>query len=574
MQQVVVEDKTKPKLQVSKLKTIDISAKMRLIPLGGLGEIGKNLMVYEYQGKILIVDCGVMFPEKDMLGIDLVIPNIKYLEERREQIVGMIFTHGHEDHIGGVPYIWPKLRCPLYATKLTAGLISVKMEEFGQSAKINLISPGDILKLGPFKIEPLRITHSVPDALGLAISTDLGTILHITDFKFDETPFIGQKTDFETLKKYGQKGVLALLSDSTNIEEEGHTPSDSTVYEGLEKIFKKASGRIIITSFASRIDRIQMVLNLAEKYHRKVAVSGRSLERNINITADLGFIKLPQNVLVDIRQVNNLPDSEIVIMATGSQGEEHSALVRMASGEHRQVKIKKGDTVAISAKPIPGNEGSIHDVVDDLYREGAEVIYGRNIDIHTSGHAYQGELKELIEMTKPQYFIPIHGEYRFLVKHTELAQSLGLPKENTLVVENGQVVEFEKGKAYISNSRVPSGIVLVDGLGVGDVGNIVLRDRQAMAADGIFVVILTVDSRSGQIVTSPDIISRGFVYMRAAEDLIFKARAEVKRMFARHNQKYPMNWDYIKKMMREEMGEFLYHETQRRPMVIPVIIEV
>jgi len=551
-------------------------AKLKIIPLGGFGNYGKNMLVYECEGKILIVDCGIMFPEEEMLGIDFVIPDIRYLEENKDRILGIIFTHGHEDHIGGAPYIWPKLRVPMYATNLTAGLIEVKFKEFGiENVPISRFNPGDSLKIGPFEIESFKVTHSIPDSVGFAIHTPLGLIIHATDFKFDYTPIAGQATDMGKLALYGQKGVLALLSDSTNIEVPGYTASEMTLAATFDQIFRDAKGRIIVTSFASLINRIQQVLNSAHKYQRKVAVSGRSMENNIEIASRLGYLKIPEGTLVDLRNINRLPDNEVVILCTGSQGEEYSALVRMASEEHRQIKIKKGDSVVISASPIPGNEGAIHDVVNNLFREGATVIHGKKVDIHVSGHAGADELKLMISLTKPKFFIPLHGEYRHLVQHAQLAQKLGMPAEHTMVVEDGNIIEFYSAdEAEISKSRVPSGYVLIDGLGVGDVGNIVLRDRQAMAKDGIFVVILTVDHRTGQIVTSPDIISRGFVYMRAAEDLIHGARAEIKKMFVAHNHKYPMNWEYVKKALRDEMSEYLYEKTQRRPMVIPVIIEV
>jgi ribonuclease J len=555
-------------------KVLDVS-KFKIIPIGGFGEYGKNMAAYEYKDKILLIDCGIMFPEEEMLGIDFVIPDTRFLEDNKDKIVGMVFTHGHEDHIGGVPYIWPKIKCPMYATNLTSGLIEVKIKEFNiTDAKITLFKAGDILKIGPFEVEAFHVTHSIPDSVGLAIKTDEGLIIHATDYKFDYTPISGQKMDVGKLALLGEKGVLALLSDSTNIDVPGYTISESAIIETFDQIFKNSPGRIIVSSFASLINRIQLVMNVAYKYHRKVAISGRSMENNIQIAKDLGYLKIPEGIIVDNRKIGHFLDTELVILCTGSQGEEYSALVRMASGEHRQIKIKKGDTVIISASAIPGNEGSIHGVIDNLSRLGANVIYGKKVDIHVSGHASAEELKLMIALTKPKYFIPIHGVYRALVSHAKLAQRMGIPYDNTLVVENGNIIEFYQGKGAISNSRVPSGYVLVDGLGVGDVGNIVLRDRQAMAKDGIFVAILTVDHRTGQIVTSPDIISRGFVYMRAAEDLIHGARAEIKKMFAHHNQKFPLNWEYIKKAIREEMGEFLYLKTQRRPMVIPVIIEV
>jgi ribonuclease J len=549
--------------------------KLRILPLGGLGEIGKNMMVYECDDSIIIIDCGIMFPEAEMLGIDFVIPDIRYLEERKSKIKGIIFTHGHEDHVGGVPYLWPKLGCPMYATRLTAGLIEVKLEEFGiRGVQVKVVRPGEALVLGKFKIEFFRVNHSIPDGVGLAIHTPFGLVVHATDYKFDHTPVTGERTDFAALADYSRQGVKILLSESTNVEVPGYTISEQAVGETFDQIFKNAKGRIIVTSFASQINRVQQVINAAHHYRRKVAISGRSMEDNVNIAVKLGFLKMPENILQDIRRISHIPDNEVAILCTGSQGEEYSALVRMASGEHRHIKIKKGDTVVISASPIPGNEASIANTIDNLFREGALVIYGKAVDVHVSGHAAQEELKTMIDLIRPEYFIPIHGDYRFLVQHGEIAKAMGVAAEKVLVIENGQIAEFGTEGGQIIPWKAPSGYVLVDGLGIGDVGNIVLRDRQAMAKDGIFVVILTVDHNNGKILTSPDIISRGFVYMRAAEDLIYKARQEVRKMFSHHNEKFPMNWAYIKSAMRDEIGEFLFQQTQRRPMVIPVVIEV
>jgi ribonuclease J len=549
---------------------------LRVIPLGGLGEYGKNMMAFEYGKDIIVVDCGIMFPEEEMLGVDFVIPDSRYLEENKNRILGMIFTHGHEDHVGGVPYILPRLgNVPLYGSPLTMGLLGVKFNEFGiRGAKINVVNGGQEIKLGPFTVEFIHVTHSIPDSFILAITTPAGLLVFATDWKFDHTPISGQPTDVAKLAELSKRGVKCLFSDSSNVEVPGYTISEQVVSEAFDKVFKNAPGRVIITSFASLINRIQQVINAAAHYHRKVAISGRSMEENVKMAMELGYLKVPQGILVDVRRISHIPDGEIAILCTGSQGEQYSALSRMASGEHRQIKIKPGDTVVISASPIPGNEQSISDVVNNLYREGAQVVMGKEVDVHVSGHASQEELKMMIGILKPEYFIPIHGEYRQLYKHARLAQDLGIEGRKIFVVENGQVVEFDKEGARITRERVPAGYVLVDGLGIGDVGNIVLRDRQAMAKEGVFVVILTIDHSTGKILTSPDIISRGFVYMRAAEDLIFKARQEVKNIFARHNEKYPMNWDFVKKAIREEMGEFLFTHTQRRPMVIPVIIEV
>ena len=547
--------------------------KLRIIPLGGLGEIGKNMMVYEQGQDILLVDCGVMFPGEQFLGIDFVIPNIEYLLANRHRLRGIIITHGHEDHTGGLPYIWPKLGVPIYATKLTAGLIEVKMNEFQiKNFPIRLIKAGDLVQLGSFRVEFFRVNHSIPDCVGLAIHTAQGVFIHTGDFKFDETPVFEDPTDMAKLSFYGQRGVQCLLSDSTNAEVPGHSISEREVGKAIEEIFRRTKKRLIVTSFASLISRLQLVINAAAKFRRKVAISGYSMEKNLEMAARLGYLKLPQGVLQDIRHINRLPDEEVVILCTGSQGEEMSALVRMANGEHKQIQIKPGDTVLISASMIPGNERAIYDTIDNLYRLGAQCIYKKELGIHESGHAKQEELKKMIEVIKPRYFIPIHGEYRMLFHHAELAQERGVPKDRTLVAEDGQVIEFKKGEGRLTQEKVNASYVLVDGLGVGDIGQIVLRDRQVMAKDGIFVVILTIDKRTGKIITSPDIISRGFVYMRQSEDLIQRARFEVKKMFARHTNRFPLDLDYIKRSIRDEMGEFLYKNTERRPMVIPVII--
>lgn len=548
--------------------------RLKIIPLGGNGEIGKNMQVYEYGDDIIIVDCGMMFPRGEMLGIDFIIPNITYLEENKHKIRGMIFTHGHEDHIGAVPYIWPKLQCPIYATKLTAGFIESKMKEFELQPQIRVVKAGDKIQLGTFKIEFVPFSHSFLDDVGLAIDTPEGLVIHIADFKLDPNKLESQKI-LGKLSEFAQRGVKMLLLESTNVEVKSNPIAESVVHDTIASIFGKAKGRLIVTSFASTLDRIQGVLNAAYRHQRKVAVSGRSMDKAINIAMNLGYLKVPRNILTDIRQIDRMPDNKIVILCTGSQGEEYSALVRMSAGEHKQVQIKRGDTVVISASAIPGNERSVADTVNNLFRLGADVFYGAEKErIHTSGHAKREELKLVIATVKPQYFMPIHGEYRHLVLHTRLAQELGIVPERTFVIEDGQMIEITKEGARIAHQKVDASYVLVDGLGVGDVGNIVLRDRQAMAKDGIFVVILTVDHETGKIITSPDIISRGFIYMREREDLVYKARQEVKKMFAKHNEKYPANWDFIKKAIRQEMGEFLYTETERRPMVIPVIIEV
>lgn len=551
------------------------TGKLRIIPLGGLGEIGKNIMAYETDRDIIIIDAGMTFPDETMPGVDLVIPDVTYLQENRAKIRALVITHGHEDHIGGIPYVWPKLNCPIYASPLTAGLIKVKLEEHGiENVPMHIMQSGDRIRLGDFEVEPVRVTHSIPDAFGFAIRTPIGLIAHFTDWKIDHTPISGEPFDFVRVAELSREGVKLFLSESTNIETPGYTISESILSDTFDGIFKNAKGRIVFTTFASMINRIQQAFDAAVKYGRKVAISGRSLEKYLDEAMRLGFLKVPAGTLVDLRAIGRLPDTQIVYITTGSQGEEYSALSRISSGEHRHIQVKRGDTVVISASIIPGNEASVFDVVNNLYKQGAQVIYGKQVDIHVSGHANEEELKMLMALMKPEHFMPIHGEFRHLVKHGRMAERLGVDPNKIFILENGGVVEFDAdGRGSIGTDRVQAGQVLVDGLGVGDVGNIVLRDRQAMAKDGIFVVILTVDKQTGQLATSPDIISRGFVYMRAAEDLIFKSRQELKKMFAKHNGRYPMNYDYIRRMIRDEMGEYLFEYTQRRPMVIPVIIE-
>lgn len=552
--------------------------KLRIIPLGGLGEIGKNMTALEYENDILVIDCGLMFPGESMPGVDSVIPQIKYLEDNIKKVRGLFITHGHLDHCGAVPYIWPKLRCPIYTGKLTAEVLKEKVKEFPNfdlnGFNVNVLFNGEKFKLGSFDIEVIALSHTMPDELGLIITTPVGKFVYIVDFKFDfQNP--DERLLFSKLSEIGKTDVKCLFLDSTGAEGEGQSVSEVRVKESIDSIFRETRGRIIVTSFASNISRIQAVLDAAQSNGRKVAVAGRSMEQTIKIASGIGYLKVPQGLIVNIRHINSLPESHTVILCTGSQGEEYAALVRMASGDHRQIKIKAGDTIVLSSSVVPGNERSVADTINNLFQAGAEVIYGGEAaEIHASGHAKAEELKIMISLIRPEYFIPIHGEYRHLVRHAQIAQSLGVDPKKIFVMKNGEIAEFGKEKGQLLKEHVPSGYVLVDGLGVGDVGNIVLRDRQAMAKDGIFVIILTVDHQTGKIVTSPDIISRGFVYMRAREDLIQKSRQEVRKMFAFHNEKYPANWDYIRKMIRDELGEFLYNETQRRPMVIPVIIEV
>jgi len=551
---------------------------VRIIPLGGLEEVGKNMTAIEYKNDIIIVDIGLMFPGEDMPGVDYVIPDVSYLADKKDRIRGVIITHGHLDHTGAIPYLYERLGSPqIYSAPLTNGLIAKRLEEFDlvSKAKLSTIKIGeDVLKLGAFTVSTFRLNHNIPDTMGLAIETPEGTIVYATDWKFDHSPADGRPTDFARLAELGGKGVLALLSDSTNAEKPGHTMSEREVEDVLLKIVEDSKGRIIIATFSSLISRVQQIMNAAKKNNRKVAFIGRSMVTNMEVAISLGALIVPENTLIDSKELGRYSDEQTIIICTGSQGEEKSALNLIANGDHRQIKIKRGDTVVLSSSPIPGNERSVSGVMDNLFRAGAKVIYQKVMDVHTSGHAYQEDLKLMIALIKPKFFIPIHGERYKLVLHAQIAETVGVKEENILVADNGQVIEFSDGKGYLTNKRIPASYVLVDGLGVGDVGNIVLRDRKAMALDGIFVVIVTVDHKTGQIITSPDIISRGFIYMRENEDLVHKARAEVKKLFSKH-QNGDKNPDYamIKQRLRDDIGQFLYDQTQRRPMVIPVVIE-
>lgn len=548
--------------------------KLRVIPLGGLGEIGKNMTALEYNDDIVVIDAGTMFPDSYMFGIDYLIPNILYLEERKKRIRGIIFTHGHEDHIGAVPFIARKLSVPLYATPFTKGLIDLKLEEYGiKDVPVRGFKAGDIMKFGGIAIEAFNITHSVPDSVGFSVRAGGNHIIWTTDWKFDPTPVLGQPFATDKIKQWAEEGVDVLFSESTNVERPGHTVSEREIGENMKEVFAQAKGRIILATFASQIHRVHQVVQAAVATNRRIAFSGRSMVRNAEMAISMGYINVPKDHILPLAKAQSVPDDKILIVSTGSQGEEMSSLFRMAQGSHRQFKIKQGDTVILSASPIPGNEAAVGDVINGLFKLGAHVVYGKEVDVHVSGHAYRDELAEYIQMVKPKYFVPIHGEYRHLAIHAELAQSLGVPKDKTIVTENGEILELSGGQLTKTNFRVPAESVLVDGLGIGDVGNIVLRDRQAMATDGIFVCILTVRRGTHEILTSPDIISRGFVYMRAAEELIHRARGEVKKIFLAQNHQTPGDWAQIKGVLRDRVGDFLFRETKRNPMVIPVIIE-
>ena len=550
--------------------------KLKIIPLGGLHEVGKNITVFEYENEILVVDCGLSFPEDDMLGVDLVIPDITYLEKNVDKIKGLVITHGHEDHIGSVPYLLKKINIPIYATRLAAGLIRNKLEEHKllRSTKLIEVMQGETIQLGKnFSVEFIRSSHSIPDSVMLAITTPAGTILHTGDFKVDYTPIDGKLMDFGRIAEIGNKGVLALMSDSTNSERKGFTMSESSVGEVFDKLFLHCTKRIVVATFASNVHRVQQIVNSAVKYNRKIAVCGRSMINMIETARELGYIECPENIFIDIDMINSYPDENLVIITTGSQGEPMSALTRMAAGDHRKVKITPNDLVIISATPIPGNEKFVSKVIDDLMQIGAEVVYSSLEAIHVSGHACQEEQKLIIALAKPKYFIPVHGEYRQLVAHSETAQSMGIDKSNIIMMSNGRVLEINEDSAEFTGS-VQSGRVLVDGLGVGDVGNIVLRDRQHLSQDGLIVIVLTMSSTTGEVVAGPDVISRGFVYVRESESLMDDVKSVVRHEIKKCEERGVRDWATIKSAVRENLRDYIFMKTKRNPMIIPIIMEV
>ena len=549
---------------------------LKIIPLGGLHEIGKNITVFEYEDEIVVVDCGLSFPEDDMLGVDLVIPDITYLVKNQEKVKGLVITHGHEDHIGGIPYLLKQINVPIYATRLAAGLINNKLEEHKllRSTDMHIINQGDTIKLGNnFKIEFIRSSHSIPDSVMLAITTPAGTILHTGDFKVDYTPIDGQLMNLSRIAELGSQGILALMADSTNSERKGFTMSESSVGEVFDKLFLNCTKRIVVATFASNVHRIQQIVNSAVKYGRKIAVCGRSMINIITTSVELGYIKCPDNIFIDIDMIGSYTDEQLVIITTGSQGEPMSALTRMAAGDHRKVKITPNDLIIISATPIPGNEKYVSKVIDDLMQLGAEVVYSALADIHVSGHACQEEQKLILALAKPKFFIPVHGEYRQLRAHSETAQLMGIDKDNIIMMTNGRVLEINEFQAKFTGS-VPSGRVLVDGLGVGDVGNIVLRDRQHLAQDGLIVIVLTMDSQTGEVVAGPDVISRGFVYVRESENLMDDVKSVVRHEISKCEERGVRDWATIKSTVKENLRDYLFIKTKRNPMIIPIIMEV
>jgi len=548
--------------------------KLQIIPLGGLGEIGKNMTVVRYGNDIIVIDSGLSFPEDEMLGIDLVIPDITYLLDNRDYVKAIVLTHGHEDHIGALPYVLKQLNLPVYGTRLTLGILEGRLKENGvSSSSLVAVKPGDQIQIGCFKVGFIKVSHSIPDAVGLSIKTPIGTVVHTGDFTLDQTPVDGRVTDFHRFAELGDQGVLVMLADSTNAERPGFTASERVVGATFDDAFRKARDRIIIATFSSNVHRIQQAIDTACKFKRKVAILGRSMVNVANIALELGYLNAPEGVLIDIDEINNYPASQIVIMTTGSQGEPMSALSRMAMSDHKKVDIVPGDTIIISATPIPGNEKMVSRTIDFLLRQGAEVIYEAASGIHVSGHASQEELKFMHNLLRPKFFIPVHGEYRHLVKHAKLAQDLGMPRDNIFVAENGQVLEFTAEKG-VMNGKVTAGKVLVDGLGVGDVGNIVLRDRRQLSQDGILIVVVTMDKQRGCVVAGPDIVSRGFVYVRESEQLMEEAKDKVKQSLEKFETGGVTEWATIKSGVRDALSKFLYERTRRRPMILPIIMEI
>lgn len=549
--------------------------KIQIIPLGGIGEIGKNMYVLRYEDDIIVIDCGLAFPTDEMLGIDIVIPDITYLVENKDKIKAILLTHGHEDHIGGLPYVLQQINVPVYGTKLTLGLVEVKLREHNMqhNCSLHVVSEEDRLDIGAFKIEFFRVNHSIPDAVGIAVKTPVGTVVYTGDFKFDQTPVNGKPTDYYHLARLGEKGVLVALSDSTNAERPGYTLSEREVGDSILEIFRTSRQRIILATFASNIHRIQQVIDAAAFYKRKVAVVGRSMLNVVSIAQELGYLHAPEGTIIDIDDMSALPPNKTVILTTGSQGEPMSALTRISRSEHRKVEIMPGDTVIISASPIPGNEKLVSRTIDNLFARGANVIYESISGVHVSGHGSQEELKLMLNLLKPKYLVPVHGEPRHLIHHAKLATKVGIPQQNIFIVENGQILEFTSRSGRI-NGTVTSGRILVDGLGIGDVGNIVLRDRKLLSEDGIFIVALTIDKETGQIVAGPEIYSRGFVYVRESESLIDETREQVCKTLDKVTNGAKTDWSVVKNQIRDALARYIWEKMHRRPMILPIIMEI
>ncbi|MFH1713353.1 MAG: ribonuclease J [Candidatus Jacksonbacteria bacterium] len=589
---------TKPAKRIIANQTY-IGKKLKIIPLSGLEEIGKNCTILEYGDDIIVIDLGLMFPNEEMPGVDYVVPDISYLQKNKRKIKGIIITHGHMDHTGAIPYLIKKIDFPtIYTMQLTAEMIKSRLEEFKMEKQvfIKTVDHDDQISLGAFDVSFFRVNHNIPDSMGIGIKTPLGYIIHTGDYKFDHTPVDQEPTEFHKIAKMGGAGVLALLADSTNSEMEGFAVSEKKIGENINDLFGQAKGRLIFSTFASLISRQQQMINASMAHNRKIAFSGYSLEKNIEIAVRLGYLKVPSDSFVPVKNINNYPDNKITIICTGAQGQESSALGRISKGEHRDIRVKKGDLIVLSSSPIPGNERSVQNLMDSLFRLGARVVYNKILGVHVSGHAYQEEQKIMLSLSKPRYFIPIHGQRYMLEQQAQTMRELGMPEENIMIMSNGQIAEFIKDtnpetaklalKDNFTNHRVPiqgriakeklsSNYIMVDGLGVGDVGNIVLRDRQLMSQDGMFVVIVTVDNKTLELIGSPDIISRGFVYLRESKGLLLETRKKVRQIVKDHTSVgHIKNWSSLKTALRDEIGTFLFHKTERRPMILPVVIEV
>lgn len=562
----------------SKLIRPKAAKKLRIIPLGGLEEVGRNMTLFEYGNEIIIVDMGLQFPEEDMPGIDYIIPNINYLKGKEQNIKGVFITHGHYDHIGAIPHLMPKLgNPPLFTAALTAGLIKRRQEDYpnGHSLNIKVVNFESRVALGSFRVEFFHVNHSIPDTLGIAIHTPEGLIVHTGDFKFDNSPTTDKPADIGRIASLGAQNVLVLLSDSTGAEKPGYAISEYEIQKTIDDVFSKATGRVIVATFSSLVSRVQQIITISEKYGRRVAIDGYSMRTTVEIANKLGYLKIKKGTLIKPEQISNYPEDKVSLMCTGAQGEGKAVLMRIVNGEHRFVRIKKDDTVIFSSSVVPGNERTVQNLKDQLFRQGANVIHYQMMDVHAGGHAQIEDLKMMINLIKPKFFIPIHGNYYMLKLHAKIAESVGIPAANAIVAGNGKVVEFTKNSAMMTREKIPSNYVMVDGLGVGDVGNVVLRDRQQMSKDGMFTIIVIVDSKTGKVVGTPDIISRGFIYMKGSMDLINETKDKVteivnKKSSAEHNT----NWAYVKDNIRDHIGQFLFNRTQRRPMVLPVVIEV